>query len=326
MKYEFVLIWILLAVTLIVPLLIFVRYNVNKTYELSKEYTGVVVLKPEEIVGKIITRDLYGWKILTNETCKRQSDFVLTRIMPVNTAIFVYPPERDIHISRMIINAGSWEYDLVNKMVLVMKRYPDAVFIDIGANIGIYSITMAALGFRVIAVDCFIENIRRICASSIHSNLTDNLSIIHNGLSNKRTGLKLIKSTEPNVGGMGVEQISFPPVTKTNISYVNAILLDDLLEMFLIKTAVLKMDVEKHEEKVLKGASNFFKNVRVESVLLEFRFHTHKKSGQFIIDFLDKHGLEPVLPNSIKHSKYSKWPGDIMWQRKNEEKTTSTLH
>jgi hypothetical protein len=51
--------------------------------------------------------------------------------MPVNTAIFVYPPERDIHISRMIINAGSWEYDLVNKMVLVMKRYPDAVFIDI---------------------------------------------------------------------------------------------------------------------------------------------------------------------------------------------------
>jgi hypothetical protein len=48
-------------------------------------------------------------------------------------------------------------------------------------------------------------------------------------------------------------QISSPPVTKTNISYVNAILLDDLLEMFLIKTAVLKMDVEKHEEKVLKG-------------------------------------------------------------------------
>ena len=44
---------------------------------------------------------------------------------------------------------------------------------------------------------------------------------------------------------------------------VDAILLDDLLEIFNFKRVVIKMDVETFEANVLKGADKFFSPTRV---------------------------------------------------------------
>ena len=114
---------------------------------------------------------------------------------------------------------------------------------------------------------------------------------------------------------MEVGQISSAQNSTRNFTS-SSILLDDLLEIFPISKAVIKMDVEKHEDEILKGASKFFTEVVVESVLLEFRFHTKDSSGQFIIDFLDEHGLEPILPGGANKSNYKNWPGDLMWRRR----------
>lgn len=315
-QYQYAMIWFALGVTLIVPLLIFIRYNVNFDKTKPVENTNIVLLSSEETLGKIITRENnLGWNILDEETCQAKDNFVLKKILPLDVPIYIYNPNEDVHISRMIFNSGTWETPLVDKVVEAMKLHPNAVFIDIGANIGMYSMTMAALGYRVIAVDCYIENVMRLCASARKANVTNKMSIIHNGISDKRSELRLIKSTEPNVGGMGVEQISSTSNVTHNLT-ANAILLDDLLEIFPIKNAIIKMDVEKHEDEILKGAKIFFEKVKVETVLLEFRFHRKDETGQFIIDFFDKHGLTPNLSKLVNASDYSTWPGDLIWNRK----------
>ncbi|VDI17800.1 Hypothetical predicted protein [Mytilus galloprovincialis] len=313
-QYQYAIIWFALGVTLIVPLLIMYNVNVDKTKPVDN--SNIVLLSSEETLGKIITRENnLGWSILDEETCQAKDNFVLKKILPLNVPIYIYDPNEDVHISRMIFNSGTWETPLVDKVVEAMKLHPDAVFIDIGANIGMYSMTMAALGYRVIAIDCNIENVMRLCASARKANVTNKMSIIHNGISDKRSVLRLIKSTEPNVGGMGVEQISSTSNITHNLT-ANAILLDDLLEIFPIKSAIIKMDVEKHEDEILKGAKVFFEKVKVETVLLEFRFHAKDKTGKFIIDFFDKHGLAPDLSKLVNASDYSTWPGDLIWSRK----------
>lgn len=303
----------LLATTLILPFYIFVRYN-STPVNYNNSANGILL--EEGTLGKIVTRNRdSGWRVLEDEWCKPKPEFVLSRLYPADVPIYVYKPEDDIYISEMIINSGSWEAPLIEKVVKAMEEYPDAVFIDIGANLGVYSITMAAKGRRVISIDCNRENVMRLCASASKANITNKISIVHNGVSDSRKDLKLVESSMPNVGGMGVETISSATnVSKSLIS--SAIILDDLLEIFKIESAIMKMDVEKHEDEIFKGAKTFFERVRVEAILLEFRFHTTDVTGQYIIDFLDKFDLEPELPRWVNKANYSTWPGDLMWKRK----------
>lgn len=303
----------LLCATLVLPVYLFIRFSSDYR---NHGNTGFALITEEKTLGKIVTRSRdYGWTVLDKMWCEPKSDFVLTRLHPVNVPIYVYKPEEDIYISEMIINSGSWEAHLIEKVVKAMEKYPDDVFIDIGANLGVYSITMAAKGRRVISVDCNKQNVMRLCASASEANLTDKISIVHNGISDQRKDLILVKSSEPNIGGMGVETMSSTSnVTKSLTS--TAIILDDLLEIFKIESAILKMDVEKHEDEIFKGAKIFFEKVRVDAILLEFRFHTTDATGQYIIDFLDKYDLEPELPQWVNKANYSTWPGDLLWKRK----------
>ena len=48
-----------------------------------------------------------------------------------------------------------------------MLMYPDAVFLDIGSNIGMYSVMMAAANRRVVAVDAVLHNLAYIHRSVV---------------------------------------------------------------------------------------------------------------------------------------------------------------
>ena len=57
----------------------------------------------------------------------------------IKTTICVKPEEMDNIVSKIIIDTGAWEGANVAGIMELVDQYPDAVFMDIGSNIGINS-------------------------------------------------------------------------------------------------------------------------------------------------------------------------------------------
>ena len=84
----------------------------------------------------------------------------------------VKPVSTDIHVSGSIVRQGAWEFGTVNNLVKIMTTFPGATFlgintdfrdiviiptiVDIGCNIGMYTVVVAAMRRQVVAV---VENI-----------------------------------------------------------------------------------------------------------------------------------------------------------------------
>ena len=56
-------------------------------------------------------------------------------------------------VSGNIFRQGMWEGNLVRRIHDILKNDPDVVFLDIGANVGVFSLTVAKLGRHTVSVD-----------------------------------------------------------------------------------------------------------------------------------------------------------------------------
>ena len=65
----------------------------------------------------------------------------------------------DKFVSGSILTHGAWEKNIVNLVLKAMDMYEAAVFLDIGANIGMYTVLVAAARRKVVAVDAVMENL-----------------------------------------------------------------------------------------------------------------------------------------------------------------------
>ena len=133
------------------------------------------------------------------------------------------------------------------------------VFVDVGANVGLYSIVAAELGCHVIAVEPAPD-----MASLLRSNVVLN-------------GLDLIEVREValmahagfvHLAGADPNRRSAKPAVGRDQESLPALTLDDLLGSAPI--AGLKIDVEGNERLVLQGADNLLSDGRVKLVQLEW--------------------------------------------------------
>lgn len=268
------------------------------------------ILEDDDIFGKVLTNEGGVWYD-EEEICNPRDTFVRTQLKMENSLdIFVYPTSVDKWVSGRIIREGKWEEDHIQKIYRILKSDPSMIFLDIGANVGVFALTMAMLGNQVVAIDALGDNVGRICASMRTNNLQDRMTIIHNAMSYTREKVSLGKFYL-NVGGTFIKQMGVS--ANSDVIVIDTILLDDLLDLHKFKGRrfVIKMDVETFEANVLKGAFEFFNSVRVEFVLMEFMAHKGKESGDFIVQFLKDFGLEPDVSNS----NHSTWPMDVMFRK-----------
>ncbi|XP_062585454.1 uncharacterized protein LOC134247140 [Saccostrea cucullata] len=282
----------------------FVLYWCSKALSGKRKF-----LSDEDTFGKVLTNEDGIWYV-EDENCKPRDNFVRAQLKwEESPSIFVYPTSIDKWVSGRIINEGKWEEHHIQRIHRILKSDPSMIFLDIGANVGAFSLTMAELGNPVIAVDALRDNTARLCASMKINHLQNRMSIIHNVLSFRREKVSLGKF-HLNVGGTFVKRIGVS--TGSDSLVIDAILLDDLLEIYrFYGRVVIKMDVESFEANVLRGAYKFFNHVNVDYILMEFMAHRGKESGNFIVKFLKKFGLEPEFSNS----NHSSWPMDVWFLR-----------
>ena len=115
----------------------------------------------------------------TQYDCVRSQKFA-------NLRICLYPTAKDVYVSGSIHSSGAWEGHVTRGVLEALKRYPNASFLDVGANIGMHSLVVAQTGRKVVAVEPKLETVKRLHKSVNLNNLTDKITLIKNAVSDKR--------------------------------------------------------------------------------------------------------------------------------------------
>ena len=92
------------------------------------------------------------------------------------------PPEEDAYVSTELAEGRGWEPDLVSKVMEAMTLHPEAVFLDLGSNIGAYTLPVASMRRRVVAVDMMRDNLAYIKTSLAQSSLESYVEMVHNAV------------------------------------------------------------------------------------------------------------------------------------------------
>lgn len=229
------------------------------------------------------------------------------------TPICIFDPDIDRMISSYVKDYGTWEQDLMNETGHVLLQKPYLTFVDIGCNIGTFTLFSAKLGTRVIAVDILESALNLVHKSLLKGGLKQNVTLVLNAISDTRENVK-VHVVEENPGGSYIEQ------NNTSDKSVDAILLDDLISLIGPGSVFLKMDIEGNEYKALKGGSRFFQVLNVEHIFMEWMLHRYSPNGKGIVHFLLRNGMLPYeslsrqTPLDLKRS--YQWPDNIFWSKR----------
>lgn len=142
-------------------------------------------------------------------------------------------------------------------------------FIDIGANVGVYSLLAAGIKkSRTIAIEPIPQTFQYL-TTNIQLNQLENLITSYNiGLSDKKGELHFTKDKDT---------INHVANSKSeNTVSVNVDTLDNLLSHTSLSSTLIKLDVEGFEYHVLSGGSNTLNNENIMALIVELNGSSNK--------------------------------------------------
>ncbi len=125
---------------------------------------------------------------------------VSSEVNRVQTVVCVNDPKTET-IGVRIWQDGVWERNILKLVMDFLETCKDCLFLDLGANIGQFTMLAAQLGRDVVAVEPFYDNVMRIHKSVGLANLQDRVKLVKNALFNKRHELKRLSRFDTNKGG-----------------------------------------------------------------------------------------------------------------------------
>ncbi len=160
---------------------------------------------------------------------------------------------------------GLFEYDYM-KLFLRFVQSED-VFLDIGANVGAYTLLAASLATngRVIGVEPMPETFARLEENIMRNGLIDRVDLVNKALG-KESGFVMFQAQVPSTHSHVVVDAG----ARDNEVRIPCTTLDELAEELRItRCDFVKIDVEGYEEHVILGGRNFFKALAPKIVLFE---------------------------------------------------------
>ncbi|KAL7457518.1 hypothetical protein ACHAWC_009062 [Mediolabrus comicus] len=199
----------------------------------------------------------------------------------------VHDPEKEV-ISMGIKEHGCFECDILRSLMSALRDSKSASLIDIGGNIGMYSLHAASHGRNVIAFEPLQINQERFCQSILqNSGFEKKIQIVPRALTNEH----LNKYVDFNKGafdkavykrnrgqknygtlitGAGLET---KPNGVLGKDYALAATIDSMQHLRILPPpgshVILKVDVEGSECRALSGASEYLHTVNITYVALE---------------------------------------------------------
>ena len=197
-----------------------------------------------------------------------------------------------------IISLGSWEPHFTRSIMLALSTAaqqrklsaPGAgTFLDIGANVGWYSLVAAAAGYKVVGFEPVMNNERlqrsSICANPGFSNRIALHSVL---LSNETSNSCKIFSLNDNKGNGIVKcdpKFNIPKSYTLLSSDAKVMMLDEFADS-LKDVLLVKMDVEAHEPLVFQGGLKVFLTLQIPYIVTEWNWFAMNQKGSSDADLL----------------------------------------
>jgi FkbM family methyltransferase len=188
------------------------------------------------------------------------------------------------YISDYIRANGCWEpitTEILKELFEV--RQPNTVFVDIGANIGYFTLLASQKGVPTIAFEPVAANYA-LLDKSIAKNCFENLTQIYMIPLSDKTERVTINVSNKNMGLCSTRKLF-----DEDFSYSQTSTAEPLDKYFGINTQnnlIVKIDVEEQEKKVLRGMEQTLASGKVTHIIIEIARHDAE-----IFDILRKHGF-----------------------------------
>jgi FkbM family methyltransferase len=158
-------------------------------------------------------------------------------------------------------------YDRWERECVLSRLHEGATFVDVGSNIGVYSL-WAAKGVgergRVIAIEAEPRNYRRLVTNIALNGMTKRIKAFNAGVSDKDETLTLYLSGNDNSGGHTFSESVHTKNMPDTISVSCRPLMSLLEEAKVTRVDLMKLDIEGFEQRVL---SQFFRDAAANSSL-----------------------------------------------------------
>ena len=201
-------------------------------------------------------------------------------------------------IDREIFLKGCYEKNQLNFLKKISEENEISHFFDIGANIGYYT-----LFFKDIKnIHAFEPNKKNFLRLKENINLNSlNVNLYNFGLSNSNSEEEIWYTDKNKMGGSAIFDKNDPELKKyeTNEIIMEKIFTKKLDDILKIRSSniLIKIDVERHEKKVLEGMENIIKE---NNIVLQIEINDKQKNQ--IFNYLNNLDLKHI--NSIRHDHF----------------------
>lgn len=214
----------------------------------------------------------------------------------------------DLHVSKKILEDGAWEEDIVALVMKAMRFYEEAVFIDAGSNIGMYTLMVAAMGREVLAVDMMSDNLAYIRRSLELENREHLVTLAYNAVSDNHKTVYPVQfdnNSDPlqNPGSLratGVEELLLTKKKPLGPG-VQSVTLPDIFNTISAETVILKMDIQGYECKALMTPGVFAPSHFIPYIFMEWSLISNSQheaslcsNREALIDLLKYQGYIPM--------------------------------
>jgi FkbM family methyltransferase len=176
------------------------------------------------------------------------------------------PVTEDATISAAIQNDEAYRWPILDLFSRKLLNVPESLVVDVGANIGYFTLWAAAMGHRVVSLEPIDFNLRYLLTSVNKNEFADKVTIYQNAVSN--AGGKLVPDVADklNKGNIGLKEGSARGMY--GMDYVDALKLDDIVDEEVL---LLRIDAGGYEFKALDGARKLICNNIVRNIVFEFQ-------------------------------------------------------
>jgi FkbM family methyltransferase len=239
-----------------------------------------MITKINGIINKIpLIRKIYS-KLL-NSILNSKKDFIVN-FKNIRVFINIKDP-----LDKLIFYKNEYEEKQIDFLRRWINKNNPNIFIDIGANFGLYSLQMSKLfkKLKIIAFEPVLTTFNKLKMNIIINNLEKKIKTYNFGLSNTSGTKKMIALKRRNYIQPGGFSFKIPKrkLAKDEIIQHHKSRKGDKILKFKNKIVVIKIDVEGYEDKVLLGIKNLIKNNKI-FLQIEIFEKNFKKINKFLLD------------------------------------------
>ena len=226
---------------------------------------------------------------------------------------------RDMCISRTVARGGAWEPALSGAMrrTLFAHRAERARLIDIGANIGFYTLAAGAAGFEVHAFEPVPRNAAMLQMSLARNKLEERVRLATFAVSDAPKALLMGRSNRNQGGVSHLDALQ----NHTGGTALAALPLADALAEDLGRPTYVKMDVEDSECVAVRGMRDWPARARIVGWQMEMKQSTREccvqnnwtEPGGLFHTLHGLQGLRPRVRNATLRFLCFNAPPDLVW-------------